>query len=330
MTDTPDARRKPSLSTCTISWNQKEDIIRFLTAMDKARAECPYPIETVLVDNGSRDGTPEMVAERFPWVKLRRNDRNTGFAAGCNHGIEIATGDYLMLLNPDSEPNAAAFTGMIEYLEAHPDVGGVGCMLLHEDGLPQLSAFRLVSPWSYWVFHSMAYPLLEKIRKLLYKFKLIRLRRPFECGWLQGSCIMVPRKVCEAAGPLEPSYFIYLEDTDWCYRIRKAGYKIVHLPQFAFIHKQKGSVGRKPEFFFRRVYRSMVHFGNRQLDERERRGLFRAMLLDMRLRQPVYRVIGWLRPSRREALRARIESCRRLVEIIRAANPDLYDDPPPR
>lgn len=320
----------PTLSIVTISWNQMDDIIEYLSAMEKTKRECRYPIEMVLVDNGSVDGTPEMIERDYPWVKLVRNRKNEGFAAGCNAGLHAATGDYLMLLNPDAHANARALNGMMRFLEKHPKVGGVGCQLLHEDGLPQRSAYGETSVISYIKNHSIIYPLFEHIQKQLHKAGLFRRTRPFECAWMQAACLIVPRHVYEKVGDMEASFFIYCEDTDWCHRIRKAGYKMVHMPNLQMHHKQKGSVGKRPEFFFRRVYRSILHYWNRQFTGAKRERLIRTMQLDMQLRKPVYRAVMFLRPGTRPKYTERLRSVDRMIDILHARDPDLFDDPPPR
>ncbi len=323
-------RKPPLLSVVTISWNQKEDIIEYLEAMSEAKENCKFPVEMILVDNGSVDGTPELIESEYPWVKLIRNEKNEGFAVGCNVGLHAATGDYLLLFNPDARANGRAFEGMIKFMEKHPQVGGVGCQLLHDDGLPQQSAFEELSPLSYVRFHSALYPLIEKLRKFAYRVKLIGSSKPYGCGWVQASCLMVPRAVYEQVGDLEASFFIYCEDTDWCHRIRRSGYRIVHIPSLKISHRQMGSVGKKPEFFFRRVYRSIVHYTNRQFNGSKRDRIFRMMLRDMQLRRPIYMVLGYIRPAKKDQYKERIKSVDRLIAIINSRNPDLFHDPPPK
>ncbi len=320
----------PVLSVVTISWNQKDDIAEYLAAMEKTRSRVDFPIEMVLVDNGSVDGTIEMVREEFPWVKLVENGRNVGFAAGCNAGMHVSTGTYILLFNPDARAAPQAFKGMVRYLRENRSAGGVGCMMLHDDGLPQRSAYRELSPWNYVLNHSMIYPALEKVRKIPYRLGFGKGGAPREVDWVQAACLMVPRTVYEKVGDMDDSFFIYCEDTDWCHRIRKAGYRIVYMPNLRIRHRQMGSVGRKPEYFFRRVYRSIVHYTNRQFEPPRDGRILRTMWWDMRLRVPAYRVLQWLKPSQAARYGERIRSVRRMLRIIEARDPDLFDDPPPR
>lgn len=322
--------KRLTLSVVTISWNQLEDIIEYLDAMDAVRKETFFEIESIIVDNGSQDGTPDHIRRNYPWVKVIENGANLGFAKGCNVGLQASSGEYVMLFNPDARAVKSAFEGMLRFLMKHPEVGGIGCQMMHDDGMPQLSAYNELSPLQYWRNHSFIYPAFEKLKKWGWKTGITRKTKPFTCGWVQASCLMVPRPVYQKVGDMEDSFFIYCEDTDWCHRIRRAGYKIVHMPNLSLPHRQMGSVKRKPEFFFRRVYRSLVHYTNRQFQEPKRTRIFRTMMLDMKLRRPVYRFFLAINPKKYDRYRERLKSVDRMIEIIAARNPDLYDDPPPR
>lgn len=320
----------PTLSIVTISWNQMDDIVEYLKAMVKAKKECAFPIEMVLVDNGSLDGTPEMVEKDYPWVKLVRNEKNEGFAEGCNVGLRVATGDFLMLLNPDAHAIGDSLNKMMKFLLKHDEVGIVGCAMTHTDGLPQLSAHHDISPIGYIGTHSMFYPVFEKLQKMRHRYKIALRKKPYACDWIMGACMIVPRHVFEEVGELEKSFFIYCEDTDWCTRIRKAGYKVVHMPNISIPHSQMASVARRPEFFFRRVYRSVVHYINRNFKEPQKSRVFTMMKLDMSLRKPVYRLLSILKPAKKENYLERIKSVNQMLQIIKARDPELFDDPPPR
>lgn len=318
--------KSPTLSVVTVTWNQREDIGGFLDAIRKAQSRCAFPIEMILVDNASSDGTPSFVRENHPTVRLIENATNTGFAPGCNAGLKIARGEFLLLLNPDAYVNTEALEGMVAFLRNYPRAGAVGCTLLHEDGQPQISAYPPVSAFSYLMNQSMLYPIIEKFRKMALRLTAGGSATPKSVGYLMGACIMVPRTVYQEVGGLEPSYFMYSEDSDWCERIRRAGWQVVHHPGYRILHRQKGSSRRAAEFTFRRLYRSVVHYANRNLDEESRRALMAVMLADMVLRVPVYTLLGLFNPARRE----RVRSVRRLIAIVRARNPDLFDDPPPQ
>lgn len=313
--------RLPILSIITVTWNHRDEIEEYLEAIESAGKSCRYPIELIIVDNASSDGTAQFVKERLPWAKVIENQSNTGFAVGCNIGLEAAMGDYLLLLNPDAFAEGSALEAMMRFLVKNNRVGAVGCLLRHDDGLPQISAYSEMGPLSYALNQSMLYPVRERLRKFFFRLG-IRRRRPYECGWLMASCTLVPRAVYEKVGGLEPSFFMYCEDADWCQRIRVAGHAVIHMPNVSIRHRQKGSTKRAPEYTFRRVYRSVLHYANRQVHGFRREVFQFVMLTDMYLRLPVYRLVG----GREE----RVNSVRQLIAIIKARDPDLFDDPPPR
>lgn len=324
----PEAGAPVLLSTITVAWNSGETLRPFLEALERARNEAPFPIEVIVVDNASADGTADRIARDAPWVRLIRNEANLGFAEACNQGLAAAEGEMLLLLNPDCIANAKALAAMVRYLEGHARVGATGCLLMHDDGLPQRSAHDEPSPWAFLFSNSLLSPLLEIPGKLRHRV-FPPSKKPRRCAWLMGSVLMVRREVFAKVGGLEASYFMYCEDTDWCRRIREAGWHIVHLPGVAMTHSHKGSARRAAEFTFRRLFRSLLLYANRHMSAAQRDRYCRALTLDLKLRQPLYRLLGLLRPARSADYRARIESCRRLVKIVAARDPDLYDDPPP-
>ncbi len=319
---------EPFLSVVTVTWNSGDKISPYLESLGGALAACNFPIEVIIVDNASGDGTPDKVAREAPWVVLLRNSSNAGFAEGCNLGMSRARGRYLLLLNPDCEANPGALASMVDWLRDNPRTGAVGCMLLRSDGRPQRSAHSDPSAWSFVFSNSMLSPLLEWPSKLAAKFAGAA-RRPRRCDWLMGSCIMTRREVWERIGGLDAEYFMYCEDADWCRRVREAGFEVVHLPAVSMIHRHQESARRAPEFTFRRLFRSLVLYSKKRMKARERDSFLRMVELDLHLRIPAYTLQAALQPERAQALAERIGSCRRLIDICRARDPDLFDDPPP-
>ncbi|MCC5877659.1 MAG: glycosyltransferase family 2 protein [Candidatus Sumerlaeia bacterium] len=320
---------QPRLSVVTVTWNHRDELEPYITALEETRRDLDFSLEVVIVDNDSADGTADHIEERAQWIRVIRSGRNAGFAEGCNIGLREATGDFLMLLNPDALATAKALGGMTNFLQRHPRVGAIGCLLTHTDGLPQFSAYAPPGPLPYIANQSMIYPVIEKARKKMWSMGFFRGTKPRRCGWLMGSCIIVPRAVWEEVGGFDPSYFMYCEDTDWCHRIAATGRDVVFHPGYTMLHAQKGSSRRAPEWCFRRVYRSNLHFANMHM-EGAGKALFRAtMMADMLLRIPVYTALSLVMPGRREFLRERVRSVRKMVTIVWSGNPDLYNDPPP-
>jgi hypothetical protein len=325
MTPTAPSTAAPLLSLITVTWNHREELDGYLAAIERCRATWRDRLELVIVDNASADDTAGFLAQRVPWANVIRNGVNAGFAEGCNIGLAAARGDFLMLLNPDAEVNDRALSGMIRFLRRNPRVGAVGCQLLHDDGLPQISAYPRITASSYLRNSSIAYPLFERLRKLQWKLGLGP-KGPVRCGWLMGACVVVPRAVYQRVGGMDATYFMYSEDADWCERINQAGRWNVYLPQLTMRHRQKGSSRRAPEFTFRRLYRSALLYANKNLRGTEYAAFVTAMAADMIVRLPVYAAYSLIRPERR----ARLGSVWQLLRMVIARDPNLITDAPPR
>lgn len=292
-------RPAPVLSVITVFWNGREDARRFYRALEEARARLPFEVEAIAVDNASHDGTAEVIAREFPSVQLVRNRQNFGFAEGCNQGLERARGTHLLLLNPDCEPNGEALAGMVRLLVRHPSIGAVGCALLHGDGLPQHSAHWEPGVFTYWGTHSLVSPLTLMVQKSWHRMAGGR-SRPRETAWLMGACLMVPRSVYSEVGGLDPEYFMYSEDADWCRRIRDAGFAVVHAPRWAIVHHHGTSARRRPEFTFLRLYRSLLLYTRKHQPGLQGWLTRAAVMGDMALRLPIY-ALGGNRPRVRSA-----------------------------
>lgn len=235
----PLARKTPAVSIIIVNWNTR-DLLRGCLASITAQTAVPH--EVIVVDNASTDGSAAMVRAEFPGAVLIANTDNRGFAAANNQGLAVAQGDYLLLLNPDTIVLDQAIDRMIDWLAAHPGVGCVGCQVLEGPGVIQRTCFADPTP----------------LNILITEFGLMRLagRIPwFGRGWyldwdrtterevdvVSGMFMLVPRTVFEAVGPLDPGFFIYAEEADWCRRIRNAGWTCVFAPMAQIIHLDGGS-----------------------------------------------------------------------------------------
>ncbi len=236
------------LSITTVSFNTRELLERRL------RSAQLYPpavsFEEIVVDNGSTDKSAEMVAERFPNVRLIRNDENRGFAAANNQGLQIAAGEIVLFLNSDTELLPGSLDPLIMYLESSPTVGVVGPTEQTGDGMP----YPTICP-----FPDLSFVFLTHtgLRHRFYKNRAINPYRrlwekarltgePTVVDWLSGASFMVRRKVLEEIGFFDERYFFYMEETDLCKRACAAGWLVVFVPYAAIIHHGNGSTGKAP------------------------------------------------------------------------------------
>ncbi len=328
----------PRLSVITVTWNGLEMVRRHLEALDRCRTELRDPLEVIVVDNASSDGTPEMIEREFPWVALIRNSENLGFAKGCGQGLERARAEFLLLLNPDCEAEPGALIAMSDFRHRFPGTGAVGCRLVYADGSIQRSAYGEHTPWRYVVYTSAVSPLLDRLRRMGERLSGALMpggesrwsrRPPRRCDWLMGACLMTTREVYEGVGPPDPAFFMYSEDAEWCRRIRATGKQIYYLPAPAVLHRQKQSSARTREFTYVRLYRSFLMDCLRHKGENELRAMRRVVLADMALRRCIFAVLSILPGERGKANRERLRATRRAAAIWRRMDPAFDPDRPP-
>jgi GT2 family glycosyltransferase len=245
------------LSIVVVTWNTRELACRCLAAALRAARGGGVACELVVVDNGSCDGTAEAVRERFPTARLLCLPRNLGFAAGANRGLAAARGRFALLLNSDAFLLPGALERAVAYLDAHPDVGVVGPSLLRPDGRARASAHR--------------FPLLASEIVPPGLLALARPRRfpswrslgpgPADVEAVRGAALFLRRDLLRRIGPLPEEYFFFLEETDWCWRVRAAGLRVVHLPSARVVHLSGASSARRSPSATRIEYhRSLYRF----------------------------------------------------------------------
>lgn len=246
-----------SITIC--SWNTREDLLACLCSLEKAREESVF--EVIVVDNNSEDGSPDMVAERFPWVRLERMSRNLGFTGGHNHALAIRQAPHAFLLNSDTIVHPGALRTLLDYNAQHPDAGIIGPKLLNPDGTLQLSCRRFPNPLAA-LFRNTPlgrlFPNNRFTREYLMQDWTHEEAR--EVDWVSGAAFLVRGEVIDRVGTLDPEYFMFCEDVDWCFRTWKAGFKVLYLPQCVITHAIGRSTDKAPNRMIGRFHRSMLRF----------------------------------------------------------------------
>jgi GT2 family glycosyltransferase len=242
------------LSIIIVNWNTKEYLLPCVKSIfEKGEGVSK---EVIVVDNGSQDGSASEVKKTFPFVQLIENERNLGFARASNQGLQKASGRYILLLNPDTQVKYGAIDRLMSFLDDRKDAGIVGGQLLNVDGSKQNSIAN---------FPSLATELLNKslLRRLFPKKfpgKEKDYSEPIEVDSVIGACMMVRREATKQVGLLDEDYYLFLEETDWCYRMKKAGWKIYHVSQAEIYHFQGKSAERDKKKAKVEYYRSRYHF----------------------------------------------------------------------
>ncbi len=249
------------LSVVIVNWNTLDLLRNCLNSLRSACAD--LQLEVFVVDNGSTDGSQEMVQTEFSEVHLIENSQNLGFAKANNQALQKATGKYLLLLNSDTIVLPNALQGLMQTMEKDAGIGVAGLQLLNEDGSLQNSISNIPSLLTELGNKS----LLRLLFPRRFPGKERMLTSPTEVESVIGACMMVRRDAVAEVGWLDEDYFFFLEETDWCLRMQKAGWKVVHDPRYRIYHLQgksakKVNVRARIEYwrsrytFFRKHYDS--------------------------------------------------------------------------
>lgn len=243
--------KKKIISIIIPSWNTKKLLRKCLRSIYEIRNK-RYEIEIIVVDNASTDGSPEMVEKEFPGVTLIKNRRNLGFGAANNQGMKKARGNYFLLLNSDTIVKNKAPIKIAQFLDQNPKVGAVGCKLLNQDGSnqPSFGSFPnlLVAVVMLFAEHWLG----DLVRHSGDKIK--------ETDWIMGAALMAKKEAVNKAGPMDEGIFMYMDETEWCYRIKEAGYKVMFYPGAEIIHLGRASskTGKKDPIL--NIYRGLIYF----------------------------------------------------------------------
>jgi GT2 family glycosyltransferase len=248
-----------AISIVTVSFNTVDVLDRCLRAV--RASEMRLPIEVIVIDNNSWDGSADRVASEFPEVKLIRNGYNAGFAKACNQGIRIAAGRYILLLNSDVEVSRTVLEKMVEFMDAHPETGIAGCKLENQDGSIQASVRDFPSLRSEF-FGALLLDRLFPSNPVIgsYRKRNIDWKNATEVDQVSGAFFMVRREAMEQAGILDERFFIYYEEVDWCLRIKQAGWSVMYVPQCQALHHGGCSANQFKAFPYIEGARSKIQY----------------------------------------------------------------------
>jgi GT2 family glycosyltransferase len=238
----------PKVVAIILNWNGKADTVECLDSLEHT----VYPnYKIIVVDNASTDGSIELFKDRYPGIKIIRNPINLGYAEGNNVGIREAIGDkadYVLILNNDTVVDPNLITELVAVAERVPNVGFVGPKNYYYERGGRKDVINFAGG-TFSICRGTTYNIgMNEVDKGQHdEIK--------ESNYIPGSCVMVKREVIEKIGLINPEYFTYWEDTDWCVRALKAGYRSVYVPKAKIWHKigvQKGKKNIKAYYYFGR------------------------------------------------------------------------------
>lgn len=227
----------PLVSIVTLTWNTTDITCDFLRSINE---HCTYNnLEIIIVDNGSKDDPTGVFKSIRPDVKVILNGKNLGFTGGNNVGIKVATGDYLFIVNNDTEFTPGLIEGLLEIFNKYPDAG-------------------IVSPKFHYFFHkgTLEYAGYNTVNIFTGRNAMVGCKEKDEgqyneikeTNYAHGGGMMVPKKVIEEVGGLPEEFFIYYEEFDWCEQIKRKGYKVYYQPNSLIYHKESMTTGKASPF----------------------------------------------------------------------------------
>lgn len=247
------------LSIIIVNWNTT----RLLEAcIESTYRHAPdFDLEVIAIDNASDSFDADAIRARFPLAAIIANDHNRGYADGNNQGIELATGRYLLLLNPDTEVQNNTLAKLVEFMEAHPKAAAAGCRLVRPDGSIDKSVRGFPEPAAVTSEFLGLSRLFPKSRKLgAYRMTWFDYKTEARVDQPMGSCLILSRRALDEIGLLDPDFPIFFNEVDWCYRAKQAGWEIYFTPEAEVIHHGGSSTKQVRREMRRESHRSLARF----------------------------------------------------------------------
>jgi GT2 family glycosyltransferase len=230
-----------ALSVSIVNTNSRELLLACLESLRGADAEI------VVLDNASEDGSADAVRERFPHVRLLAQDFRAGFGANHNTVIRATSGRYVYVLNEDTTADDWGFDRLVGFLDSHPRVAGLGPRLLYPGGRLQDSAWRFPTP----LVSALGLVALGKVG-----VKQSRGDRPRPVDWVTGAALLLRRQALDEVGLFDEGFFLYSEEVDLQFRLRRAGWEVWFFPEVTVVHHESQFSAAVPERRINEMWRS--------------------------------------------------------------------------
>ncbi len=254
------------ISVAVISYNARHHLEACLASIQAENA-----MDVIVVDNGSTDGSIEMVQTRFPQFRLHVCDTNVGYGAAANTAVASSQAEYVLLLNSDTLLQSGALDDLCCYLDRHPRCGIVGPRMLNPDGSLQPSCYSFPTPFNLLVRYT-------SLGILFWRLPYLKRRHlhgwDHSCSmvvpWVLGAAIVVRREAFVAINGFDDSFFMYSEDVDLCYRMHRANWEVRYCPRAEVVHVREGSTAQYREAMQAQLYASRdryyrMHYSGVQL-----------------------------------------------------------------
>jgi GT2 family glycosyltransferase len=255
------------LSVLVVTYHSRDHILACLRSLEpglRANADGAPPLawECVVLDNDSRDGTPECVEREAPWARLIRTGANLGYAKAVNRGIAATRGALVLVLNPDCMWHPGAIHALATWMQAHPRTGIAVPRILNSDGSLEFSVRAYPDSFTF-LFNR--YSLLTRLwpgnpwsrRYLLLDWDHAS---PRSVDWASGAAMLARRTAIDAIGPMDEAFFMFNEDVDWCRRMNQGGWSVDYVPAATVVHHIGASKGGTSNQVILERHRGMVYY----------------------------------------------------------------------
>ncbi len=259
------------LSIIMVNWNSGIYLKKCLDSIFKNKPR--YSFEVIVIDNNSSDQSLNRIKEYFSSITLVRNTKNIGLAKANNQGVRLSKGRFLLFLNPDTEILPNSLDKMLNYFENNKNIGALGPKLINPNGSIQTSCHGFISLLH--VFFEISslnrfFPknrfnkfVLGKLLGSVFKNLLANYReykKPVKVPVIMGSCFLTSRDVFEKVGYFDENFFLYHEENELCYKLKKKGLDCIYFPYAKVIHYSKKCTGKVPEKVFFEKCKSLLYF----------------------------------------------------------------------
>ena len=309
------------LSVIIICWNDSRYILDCIRSVYDTTSELDF--EIIVTDNGSTDGSVEMIRQAFPKVRIVQNGVNIGFGPANNAGVAAASGDYVLILNPDTVVHSGALQKMIAFASQHSEAGAFGCRVLNTDGSlqgtaqpePTLLRYAIIAlnmRWMGWLsdrFHADSYPGWDG-------------RTERTIGFQAGCALLVQRTLFQSIGGFDPRFLHQFEDADLCRRLRQSGHPILFCPDAEITHIGGYNRGSYPVPVILETERSKCRYFHKHYGATGVRRIRIISMLGLFVRLVGYSLRNFIRP--RHKIAERLANYRTVLAWYRALDPSRF------
>lgn len=252
------------VSIIIVNYNVYADVMNCIESIKEFEKDISY--EIIVVDNNSHDRSIEKITTQIPDVIFMPLEQNYGFGYANNRAMEIAKGEYFLLMNPDIEVSDDSILSMVEYIKANDNVAAVGPVQINPNSGIERYYSLFPSFYSRMMQEFGLYVKAPFMKQIFNQFwnDNIRKGKPFDVDWIIGSCLLLRRKIFENVGGFEEAFFLFEEEVEWEYRMHKKGWRKVILPYIKVLHNHHTSISKIGENYRRfHEFRSRIIFSKK-------------------------------------------------------------------